>query len=1060
MNGLSKQLQLLDAALQPLDLHQATTEDSGIVSELQVTLARATALARWALISQQMQRSTKDATADGGDKENSCMQNETTGKTDVPHKGETTAVPQSAPAQRCDETLLSVATTLAVPVAELRRWNPQLPQTLRETDVLPPNTYLKVRQSAPSFSTGTLQRQQERLPSVSLKSPAATQTVPRLAAPSSATASSRSAVRSSSGRGSEQPNQPHITGSVSAPQTRPSVTSVSSNSTTASTTAANPPTTVNVNASVNSNLSGSVGRLSLWAGESGRGASRSPQVPEPSMPGAYAGNEPPTCAPVPVMLGMVEVLSPPSAAASQQRPSSCQLNAPDNKEAEEAAASPSPERQLPEEGEAGTSAHHPQPPPLAPPMPELSTSPSPASAAVSSTEATDGEALHALPGVPQQLQQPDVENSAGRSPRRASMGASSSGTSAREIRTRGRSQSLSNSPTARSTERQSLVSTPRQQNRPANATLSSKSAAVSASVPDAASASSMRVSNTISVTSAAANLDSALDERAGRRRLAPDALVDASEDSASSAHREVEGEVAVKRAPREPSVSLSAVSVATSTGDERDGSAPRADERNTPHAPLHRANSPVFVTSPSLEAPSSASSVSSANMSGRPPQQQQQQQRSSPYPNIPSLAESAKAAAAAAAVAATTSTTHPEAQPAEPPTRPGFSTPIQQQQQRQRRPPQASSQGTVAVAVNLAAARLPAATAQDPSCSPVSPSSCTSSTRGSEKEEESEQDDVDATATSSGGGLDHNEVEDTPSTRIPAVLGRHVCNPPPTLSRTRSLSATATSATTSSGNGADAVAKTKAREPVAVPPATPPSPLSRRVAAVATESTAAAGSSPEKAEEPAQHSPSKAAVSPFQRIESPRQHTSPSGGRVEEIVTRSNDEAQSPKLLHHEASQEATSAADGADGIASGAVVVDGDTEQADRYDDEEPRGSEDEDEYDTLEGIAAAYKLTVATIVEWNPYLKKYRPSEPLPPDLPIVLPMSDNDEEAGEEGQDEVEGDDYADMAGGVEGEEEEEDELYSEESRRQLRFSGTPLDKAPSPSEDSPAPIPPIH
>ncbi|TPP51170.1 LysM domain family protein [Leishmania donovani] len=56
-------------------------------------------------------------------------------------------------------------------------------------------------------------------------------------------------------------------------------------------------------------------------------------------------------------------------------------------------------------------------------------------------------------------------------------------------------------------------------------------------------------------------------------------------------------------------------------------------------------------------------------------------------------------------------------------------------------------------------------------------------------------------------------------------------------------------------------------------------------------------------------------------------------------------------------------------------------------------------EDYDTLEGIAAAYNLTVSTIIEWNPYLKKYRPSEPLPPDLPIVLPMSSEDEEDGEE-------------------------------------------------------------
>lgn len=49
-----------------------------------------------------------------------------------------------------------------------------------------------------------------------------------------------------------------------------------------------------------------------------------------------------------------------------------------------------------------------------------------------------------------------------------------------------------------------------------------------------------------------------------------------------------------------------------------------------------------------------------------------------------------------------------------------------------------------------------------------------------------------------------------------------------------------------------------------------------------------------------------------------------------------------------------------------------------------------DEDEYDTIAGIAAAYSVSVEEMVKWNPYLAVYGVEDPLPPDLPIVLPMA----------------------------------------------------------------------
>lgn len=49
----------------------------------------------------------------------------------------------------------------------------------------------------------------------------------------------------------------------------------------------------------------------------------------------------------------------------------------------------------------------------------------------------------------------------------------------------------------------------------------------------------------------------------------------------------------------------------------------------------------------------------------------------------------------------------------------------------------------------------------------------------------------------------------------------------------------------------------------------------------------------------------------------------------------------------------------------------------------------DEELDYDTIAVIANTYNVSIADVLQWNPYLGAYDVNEPLPPDLPIVLPM-----------------------------------------------------------------------
>ncbi|CCW71692.1 unnamed protein product [Phytomonas sp. Hart1] len=52
-------------------------------------------------------------------------------------------------------------------------------------------------------------------------------------------------------------------------------------------------------------------------------------------------------------------------------------------------------------------------------------------------------------------------------------------------------------------------------------------------------------------------------------------------------------------------------------------------------------------------------------------------------------------------------------------------------------------------------------------------------------------------------------------------------------------------------------------------------------------------------------------------------------------------------------------------------------------------------DEYDTVERIARHYGITVGEVLSWNPSLSDYRPDEPLPSSMPIVLFIPDDEGE-----------------------------------------------------------------
>ncbi|KPA77872.1 hypothetical protein ABB37_06668 [Leptomonas pyrrhocoris] len=997
MEGLSTQLQLLHAALQSLDLNPSTLEDGcDTVSELQLTLARATALAQWAAVRQHPPPTIKDGVkkekSEGGARaQKTAVQSNGNAPTLEAHGSHTTS------AQRDDETLLSVATALQVSMADLRTWNPQLPDSLKATDVLPPNTYLKVRRAGPNPSAGPpllLQR-----PSLLSKPHSATQPTPRLAAPS------RSSARSSGGQSSEQHNlhprsssgiAPTAAAAVPAPQSGSSVPSISA-------FISNAPLARSVNASLSSNWSGSgvprgseggsTSRLSLWTGESGRGTSHSPPPPEPSMPEAQSSADPPTCAPVPIIMGVLEVFPPPSSAGKTDEGRSGEFYVTGEE------PSPSPERQGEKAAATGEAS-------------EAPTTPTSLMSAAAPTATGTGVATAHEPTSPLRLlpQQPlgEVINS-GNAPLRTSAGASSSGTSIRSVHTRGRSQSTSSSPLTRSAERHTVSTSQRSgaAAMPPSMTSPPKSAALSPHNVNLEG--SKNHSDGTGKSRVKVNLFPSPKARPDRTRLAADVFADAPKVGASVLHKAGEDEEALRRVVRDPSASLSTVSAATSPSDDRSSSNARPAESATPR---QLANSPILVTSPSLEGPSSTSSMSSLNTGAR------QEKPIAVYPTPPSLPESAKAATAAAAAV-------------------NFSTPVQKQQQR-RQPTPSSQCGAAAIA------------AEGPLCSPISSSSYTSSSSGpngkEEREEGNESGDnssLQRSPLTSDSDFEEDSIEDTPSARIPAMLGRNGCSPPPTLSRARRAN---TSASCGSG-GAAAPAVTKAVPWAPAKTVSSPSPLPEYTPKV-QRSAAAEVDFSEKEEEPLTTQPSSRVAAPRP---TPQEERAPSTPRMDRWGTGRESEAQptssasvSQKFSHQRESVEE-----------EGLVGEEEEEATAASHKRDNPgHGGEKgaEEEYDTLAGIAAAYQLTVAIIVEWNPYLKKYHPGEPLPPDLPIVLPMSDNDEE-GAEGED---GDEVR-----VDREEaHDEEELYSAADMRQLRHSGTPLDTFTAVAGNSPAPIPPVR
>ncbi|CAD2212708.1 hypothetical protein ADEAN_000012000 [Angomonas deanei] len=46
-------------------------------------------------------------------------------------------------------------------------------------------------------------------------------------------------------------------------------------------------------------------------------------------------------------------------------------------------------------------------------------------------------------------------------------------------------------------------------------------------------------------------------------------------------------------------------------------------------------------------------------------------------------------------------------------------------------------------------------------------------------------------------------------------------------------------------------------------------------------------------------------------------------------------------------------------------------------------------EEFDTIQGICETYSVKIDDVLSFNPFLKEYKIDEPLPPDLPIVLPL-----------------------------------------------------------------------
>lgn len=161
MKGLEYQISQLYTAVGGIDIHHLLPVE--IVSDLQLSIARATALARNAATLQQLERLAETplpqcridkSSIDAGQSQR--KDGDTTATAPSPSSPTPPPVlkPSAALQQELNrqETLQSVAALLSVSVDRLREWNHQALVHLRDDDVLPPDIFLKV---CGKSSTGT-----------------------------------------------------------------------------------------------------------------------------------------------------------------------------------------------------------------------------------------------------------------------------------------------------------------------------------------------------------------------------------------------------------------------------------------------------------------------------------------------------------------------------------------------------------------------------------------------------------------------------------------------------------------------------------------------------------------------------------------------------------------------------------------------------------------------------------------------------------------------------------------------------------------------------------------
>ncbi|KAK7194091.1 LysM domain containing protein [Novymonas esmeraldas] len=412
MEGLRRQVELLHAALRPLHARHGSSDSlltlsEEVLSELHMALARATALAQWA------------ATHPGERAD-----------TQQPPRHTSASTRPSGSAAAVLQTLATVAETTKVAVADLRRWNPQLPTALRDDDALPPDTFLKflpprrpsptasapasrLRPVSPASVLSTTEAAAAAAPAAAAA--AAASDAPPAAASASASVASAAAPRSASSR-AKASEAGHSSSSRSAAAAARHGSAASGSHSSRSRTAAGAGDVagrVGSTAAPLSNDGGdSQGRYSTWTAGSGRGASHSPPVPEPSPPNSSAYAAPPTCAPVPVMRR--QPISP------RLPPSGDELV--DLREGSAAASEPSPSPASVAESRPHRHRRHDSTPTTAPSAP-----PPPC-------PATTTAAAVATP--------PEADSAA----RRDSTGGGSGVATPRKIHTRGHSRSSSRSP--------------------------------------------------------------------------------------------------------------------------------------------------------------------------------------------------------------------------------------------------------------------------------------------------------------------------------------------------------------------------------------------------------------------------------------------------------------------------------------------------------------------------------------------------------------------------------------------------------------------------------------